>query len=533
MYSIPKKYVKQLKNNDIFLDFVTGDILEYKNNETWVPIKNIGLHKQMSAEKYMNRGQFVLPYKFKGKDTIKNEFAFVTIYNEIKVTITKQYLHHFLVDNLPLEFIAITSLTWFPHFFNVNNKTLQFKVICESDKGPIIIEHQNSTGVLFHINEKYQETVIFLENFIKNKFNEVQNKVFKFKNITNNTLIKNDKKDIPLIFKIYNSYGEIKKGKTIKEDIIPKIRKTNLDKVNNSRVFNRIRKVKSEARHVGFGINNRDMIFVENNFINQRPFFYMNNIKKQSNFDLYENKINNFDNLLKERIKNDNINNFEYKQNFTKDENQKNNNIKTLKNFHIITDSEKKQKKLKKRNIFIQYNKKSNFYLNNDDIKFQDNKLNLLNRNQNLTHKRKIRMKSANIFSKTINNYNQKMKSQQNLEYKNMYPLFPNFAKKENLNYLKNYEDELEEYNDIYIPKYPRITNVKTEINSNILDNNLDLLLLKNNKDNNSLFINNKLSGNNIEIPKISSRKKTYSLNEKKNVNFNNIRNQTIKTIIH
>ena len=35
--------------------FFYGDILEYKNKETWVPIKNIGLHKQISVDKYMNK----------------------------------------------------------------------------------------------------------------------------------------------------------------------------------------------------------------------------------------------------------------------------------------------------------------------------------------------------------------------------------------------------------------------------------------------------------------------------------------------
>ena len=536
MYSIPKKYVKELKNNDIFLDFVTGDILEYKNNETWVPIKNIGLHKQISAEKYMNRGKFVLPYKFRGKDNIKNEFAYVTVSSEIKVKITKQYLHHFLVDNLPLEFIAMTSLTWFPHFFNVNNKTLQFKVICESEKGPIIIEHQNSTGVLFHINEKYQETVIFLENFIKNKFNEVQNKVFKFKNICNNNIIKNDKKEMPLIFKLYNSYGDMKKGKIIKEDLIQTNRKTNLDKVNNSRVFNRIRKVKSEARHVGFGINNRDMIFVENNCINQNPFFYMNKSKKKSIFDLLsdEKKELNYDNILLESNKKDN--NFcELKQNFPKFENQKNNNIQTLKNYHIITDNDSKEKKSKKRNLFIQYKKKNNFYLNNDDIKFQNNNLYLHSRNKNLAKKKDTRMKSANIFCKTVNNFNKKIKSLQNLEYN--YPLYSDFSKKDKFNYLKHYEDEFDEYNDIYIPKYPRLANKKTEIKSNDLDKNLNLLLLKskNNNDNNISSINNQLSTKNYEIPNISNRKNIYSLNGKNILNFNNIKNiktQVIKTIM-
>ena len=84
MSMAPKKFLKELKNNEIFLDYVTGDILEYKSDETWVPIKNIGMHKQLTAEKYMPRGKFVLKECFRGKDFVKNLNAFSTAYDEIK-----------------------------------------------------------------------------------------------------------------------------------------------------------------------------------------------------------------------------------------------------------------------------------------------------------------------------------------------------------------------------------------------------------------------------------------------------------------
>ena len=73
---IPSHFLANLKKNDNFLDFVTGDILEYRSvYHTWVPIMNIGLHKQITAEKYMQRGKFILPDGFKGKDNIKNKNA--------------------------------------------------------------------------------------------------------------------------------------------------------------------------------------------------------------------------------------------------------------------------------------------------------------------------------------------------------------------------------------------------------------------------------------------------------------------------
>ena len=526
MTAIPNKYKKELKNNDNFLDFVTGDILEYKNNESWIPIKNIGLHKQMVAEKYMNRGKFVLPYNFKGKDYIKNENAFVTVCNEIKVRITRHYLQHYLVDKLPLEFIAVTSLTWFPHFFNVNNQALQFKVLCESDKGPIVIEHQNSTGVLFHINEKYQETVIFMENFIRNKFNEVQNKVFKFKNENNNNLIKNEKNeksDIPLIFKTYNSYKDIKKPKLKSDDVIINGNNTNLDRVNNSRAFNRIKNIKSEASHVGFGINNRDMIFVENNYVSQRPLFYMDNNIKNEDTQL------NMENILSHKIKRKS-NNLEPKNTFINFENQKNNNIKKLKNLQIKIYNDNKEKKIKNKNMFMSYNHKTKIHLkNNKDINFYNNKFCMHSNNLNQTKKKKIRMNSANIFHKTINK--KKAKTYSNLEYLGMYPLISN--KSENINKrnnnMKNNDIDYDDKYDVYIPKYPRPANTNIENRLDTSKNNLNLLLLssiKDNYDNNSYnIVNNKIGNKKLKFNSINPRNITSfnSFNENKKINIKTI----------
>ena len=39
---------------------------------------NIGLHKQMAAEKFMETGKFVLPDGVKGKDYIKNKNTLVS-----------------------------------------------------------------------------------------------------------------------------------------------------------------------------------------------------------------------------------------------------------------------------------------------------------------------------------------------------------------------------------------------------------------------------------------------------------------------
>ena len=269
--NIPSKFLTNLKKNDNFLDFVTGDILEYRSvYHTWVPIMNIGLHKQIAAEKYMQRGKFVLPDGFKGKDYIKNKNTLVSNCHEIKVNVLRQYLSHYLLVDLPVEFVAFTTLTWFVHSFNVNFKKYQFKVICQCDKGPVVIEHENSVGVAFHPQSNYPETIKILENFISKKFQEIQDKLFSFKKPD----IKIEENELPLMFRYYKLNDEQRRGKKKDEQYNILNSNSNVGKVNSSRSFNRIKKVRNEAGHVGFGFNNRDMIFVENNAIIQKSILY-------------------------------------------------------------------------------------------------------------------------------------------------------------------------------------------------------------------------------------------------------------------
>ena len=434
MSMAPKKFLKELKNNEIFLDYVTGDILEYKSDETWVPIKNIGMHKQLTAEKYMPRGKFVLKECFRGKDFVKNLNAFSTTYDEIKVKITKQYFHHYLFENLPLEFIASTSMTWFPHFFNVLNQTYQFKILCESEKGPVVIEHKNSTGVLFHIIDKYQDSVHFMENFIKNKFTEIQNKIFKFKHMDGDYLQKSEKNEIPAIFKYYISSLSYKKT----NQNIENTKSTNMDKVTNSLPFSRIKNIKSEANHVGFSINNRDMIFVENNYINQSPIV---STKRNRNILYYKPK---------EEIK---INSNSHRKNSRP-------NLRNLSyNDYIEKVKDKNNARIKTGNLFLSCRNK--------------NKLKI-----------KYRQKSSKINTST-NYKNNIRRFNPTLSERSKFPKFPIELK-------KNVEEKDDELDDIYIPKYPRpaiLSGRTKDIKTNSFNNmNLDSLSSNNKRNNNVNF---------------------------------------------
>ena len=437
MSNAPKKFIKELRNNDIFLDFVTGDILEYKNDETWVPLKNIGMHKQSTAEKYFPRGKFVLKETFKGKDFNKNIYAYSTAVDEIKVKITKQYFHHYLFEDLPLEFIATTSMTWFPHFLNVLKQSLQYKILCECEKGPVVIEHNNSTGVIFHIMDKYKDTVLFMENFIKNKFNEIQHKLFQFKTMDDNYIPKHEKKEIPAIFKYYISSINTKKNNSSFENL----NNTNMDKVTNSLAFSRIKNIKNEANYVGFSINNRDMIFVENNYINQNPIISTKKRKKIVSLHLGKenNKLNNenFTNIFSSKTLRKNLAEFDKKKNILKSV--------TNREYISLNDKENENNKLKKRNIFLSYNnKKPN--KNNNHLFFLEKSKNKI----------KYRLKSTQFSNRTTyNDSNQKSNDlNRDNNHNELLPKFSIALKKNASN--KDIDEDEDDFEDIYKPKYPR-----------------------------------------------------------------------------
>ena len=334
-------------------------------------------------------------------------------------------------------------MTWFPHFFNVLNQTLQFKILCECEKGPVVIEHNNSTGVLFHIINKYQDSVHFMKNFIKNKFLEIENKIFKFKHVDGDYLPKNENSEIPAIFKYYITSLNYK---TSNQDI-ENTKSTNMDKVTNSLAFSRIKNIKSEANHVGFGINNRDMIFVENNYINQSPIV---STKKNKNFLFIKTK--------DEFILNKDINK-------DKNNSSRKNSINNLRNFSYNNHNKKNKNMFNNpmttRNLFLSTKNKNNFKI-------------------------KYRLKSSKI--------NNSQSYRNNIRKFN--PILSGRSKlpKVNIEAKKNVEDEDEDLDEIYIPKYPRpaiLSGRSRETKRNTVNMNFDF---SNNNNNDSKMNNNNVN---------------------------------------
>ena len=438
---IPIDFLKRLKKNDFFLDFVTGDILEYHIiNHVWSPIMNIGLHKQIAAEKYLSRGKFILPDNFRGKDYLSNPGqTIISNCHEILNKITREYLSSYLLNDIPNEFVGYTSLTWFPHFFNVTYRKYNFKAICLSDKGISVIEHDSSVGIVFHPKSEYKDSIKLLNNFIKNKFREVQIKLFKFQK----KFMFDEFDEFPAMFRKFKYNDEENKRKYLSTQKYKSTKINNfIDNVYNSTAFNREKKVKNEAKHVGFGFNNRDMIFVENNSIIQNPITFDNENNKK-HFKQKYTGIGLGDYFSLKRNENTRISEIFKPQYDIKPSNLINNKDKTKQNEIQKVDDDNgmdylsfiRREKMDENQLMVYYKKtRRNVCLKLKEIdSFSDIKNIITKKSKNKNDKNKAKPKKLNLnFHTTTSFYKKKNNSNQNFES-------DNFNENDNL---KNMETE-------------------------------------------------------------------------------------------
>ena len=127
------------------------------------------------------------------------------------------------------------------------------------------------------------------------------------------------------------------------------------------------------------------------------------------------------------------------------------------------------------------------------------------------------------MISKTMNNNNnKKAKTQNNLEYKEIYPLLLSDSKIKKNDNLDNNDEENDEFYEKYIPKYPRPANIEQENDSFKISDNITLLWSNNKKgsENNIFSINNnKLKEKTFGKTNFFS-KNDYMTNKKNSINL-------------
>ncbi len=139
---------------------------------------NVGLHytRNVTTETV---GQFVKNVKvYRANTATKNVYQqFKSKEDESFCFIKKSCVQHWCLMGVPSKFLVIAKNAWDPHPVNVTNISAtgnNYIVLAENDRGCMIVEHKNTISTLFHIDSKFPETTLIVENFVKHKMMLIQ-----------------------------------------------------------------------------------------------------------------------------------------------------------------------------------------------------------------------------------------------------------------------------------------------------------------------------------------------------------------------
>ena len=164
----------------MFLDYLTGDFYSYcKEKKEWQPKGNVGLHYSRALEALGGTlgGEAVKKQStYQSKSSTYQPVLFIQKVTDIKVTVRKSFISHWLFKSVPGEFVVDAQNTWDPHPVNItklNVVNMPYETMAESDRGPMLALHMNSLCTQFSLDRKYKESVQIFKNFVEQKMHEV------------------------------------------------------------------------------------------------------------------------------------------------------------------------------------------------------------------------------------------------------------------------------------------------------------------------------------------------------------------------
>ena len=230
----------------------------------------------------MSRGKYILNkdnYRPKTGRQVPENYASLNV--EILATTQKKNMSHWVLKNMPIEFVVRSNATWFPHNVCLTDKELKYLVLSSCPKGPIIIEHSNTIGLNFQVSKKYPYTLTILENFIKAKMVEVKNKAEILLTLEENTKYPEGGKNFRALTHVKvpgkENLGNLSSLKNMVDGDIraassPGKRLSVTELVDKARSYERLKIMREIPSNPSFGIvSSRDKLIVENNAIDSRP----------------------------------------------------------------------------------------------------------------------------------------------------------------------------------------------------------------------------------------------------------------------
>ena len=173
---------KNFDVNDVFLDNSTGDYYSFKKDQgMWLPVGNVGIHYSKSAgierfnDKLITRSKLHQSRLF----SHASQNIVTSKVSERKCVVKKDFLHHWIFDDIPDQFVASNESVWNVHEVKLASNSayeVNYNILVESEKGPEICEHKNTIAMQFHIDKHYECTIKILKNFIEHHILMVQEK---------------------------------------------------------------------------------------------------------------------------------------------------------------------------------------------------------------------------------------------------------------------------------------------------------------------------------------------------------------------
>ena len=142
---------------------------------------NVGLHLRKSAEAFGSMGTYFKKAKLYRIKPIKEMEDYSLSIDETMCYLKKAYVQHWLLRGLKMEFKTSQKNKWDPHPINIQENAAgyignNYFVLAESDKGPQIVEHNNTIATQFHLDPIYSQSIQILDNFVKLLISNIQSK---------------------------------------------------------------------------------------------------------------------------------------------------------------------------------------------------------------------------------------------------------------------------------------------------------------------------------------------------------------------
>eukprot|EP00347_Sterkiella_histriomuscorum_P002132 403369345 len=162
---VDARFLDILNPEQVYLDNLTGDYYTYQAMASLGGVVGGDLIKKVST------------YQAKGANNLK-PVLFYSKLTDVRCSLKKQYISHYLAVDIPQEFVVENKNTWDPHPINITNIDLvqqNYETIAESERGPQIAIHKNTLALQFQVDKKYKETVQIMLNFVNQKMQQIQN----------------------------------------------------------------------------------------------------------------------------------------------------------------------------------------------------------------------------------------------------------------------------------------------------------------------------------------------------------------------